>query len=176
MAEQPVVATAEGSRGMPEVRRARNWRRVGLALIALAVGLGLTGLLGVRSATVTDRAPGGWVLEVRHAQVTRAGVAVPFHVTVRRPGGFEEPVTLSISASLLERFDFQNFYPNPSAETATGDRVVYEFDPPPGDTFRLSLDARTAPDQNGSTGVYETALLVGDLPVAEVSFRMWVVP
>lgn len=170
------VGTVVDARDERAVRRARNWRRVGLGLLGTVVVLGLTGLLGVRSATSTARSPDGYELTVRHAQVTRAGIAVPFHVTVRRPGGFDGPITLSVSAALFERFDFQNFYPNPSSETASGDQLVYEFDPPPGDTFRLSIDARTAPDQNGSTAVYRTALLVDDRAVADVSFRMTVVP
>jgi len=170
------VGTVVDARDERAVRRARNWRRVGLGMLGTVVVLGLTGLLGVRSATSTARSPDGYELTVRHAQVTRAGIAVPFHVTVRRPGGFDGPITLSVSAALFERFDFQNFYPNPSSETASGDQLVYEFDPPPGDTFRLSIDARTAPDQNGSTAVYRTALLVDDQAVADVSFRMTVVP
>ena len=157
------------------VRRARNARRAGLILLALFVLAGLTGVLGIRTASVTGEAD-GYRMTVTHAQVTRAGIAVPFHVRVTHAGGFDGPLTLAISEGLLERFDFQNFYPNPSAETATADYVYYEFDPPPGDVFELNLDARTSPDQNGSTTVYRTALLLGDRPVTDVSFRLWVVP
>lgn len=170
------VATLEDSRDAQAVRRARDGRRAGLAALAAVVLLGASGLLGVRSSTSTVESPDGWSLQVEHPQVTRAGVAAPLHVTVRRAGGFDGPVTLSVSSALLERFDFQNFYPNPAAETATGADLLYEFDPPPGDTLLLSLDARTAPDQNGSTEVYRVALLVEGRAVAQVRFRMWVVP
>lgn len=173
---EPGVATLVDARDVQATRRARDTRRVGLAVLGLIVLLGLSGLLGIRSSTTSARSPDGWSLEVRHAQVTRAGIAAPFHVTVRRAGGFDGPITLSLSSRLMERFDFQNFYPNPASETATGDRLLYEFDPPPGDTFRLNLDARTAPDQNGSSEVYRTAVVVDGRAVAEVSFRMWVVP
>ena len=157
------------------VRRARNARRAGLILLALFVLAGLTGFLGIRTASVTGEAD-GYRMTVTHAQVTRAGIAVPFHVRVTHAGGFDGPLTLAISEGLLERFDFQNFYPNPSAERGTADYVYYDFDPPPGDVFELNLDARTSPDQNGSTTVYRTALLLGDKPVTDVSFRLWVVP
>jgi hypothetical protein len=170
------VPTLEEPRDEPAVRRARNGRRVGLVALLVVVVAGLTGLLGVRSATTTGEAA-GYTLSVHHATVVRAGIAAPFHVTVRHPGGFNEPIRVAVSADLLERFDFQNFYPNPSKETATGTFVHYEFDPPPGDTFRLSLDARTAPDQNGSTQVYRTRLLApGGAELVGVSFRMWVAP
>jgi len=169
------VRTLEGPRDEGAVRRARNHRRTGLVVLLVIVLAGLTGLLGIRSTTDTSTG-GGYLLAVHHAQVTRAGIAVPFHVRVEHAGGFSEPIRIAVSASLLERFDFQNFYPNPSKETASDSFVYYEFDPPPGDVFELSLDARTAPDQNGSTARYQVRLLDGSTALTSVGFRMWVVP
>lgn len=169
------LRTLEEQRDERAVRRARDWRRLGLSAILAVVLAGLVGLLGVSSAT--SRTTGdGYRLSVTHARVTRAGVATPLHVRVVRPAGFDGPIRLAVSASLMERFDFQNFYPNPSKETSTGRWLVYDFDPPPGDVFRLSLDARTASDQNGSVDDYGVRLLDGSIPVAEVRFRMVVVP
>jgi len=169
------IATLEEERDESAVRRGRNYRRAGLTLLLVVVLAGLAGLLGVRSATETSTGVGS-TLRVTHAQVTRAGVAVPFHVRVDRPGGFPGPVQVAVSAELLERFDFQNFYPNPSKETSDGRFLVYEFDPPDGDRFEVSLDARTAPDQNGSWGRYEVRLMEGSAVAARVRFRMVVVP
>jgi hypothetical protein len=171
----PEISTLTHPRDEPAVRRARNLRRAGVSVLAVVVLAGLGGLFGLRSAW-TSRSTDGYTLAVHHAQVTRAGIAVPFQVRVHHPGGFTGPLTLAVSRTLLERFDFQNFYPNPSKETASEDYVYYEFDPPPGDEFQLNLDARTAPDQNGSTEVYRTALVIDDRPVTELAFRMWVVP
>ncbi|MGZ4603525.1 MAG: hypothetical protein ACXV0U_07990 [Kineosporiaceae bacterium] len=169
------VTTLTHPRDVGAVRRARNSRRLGLTVLAAIVLAGLVGLFGIRHATVS-RSADGYTLSVRHAQVTRAGIAAPFQVRVHHAGGFARPLTLVLSRTLLERFDFQNFYPNPSKETASDQYVYYDFDPPPGDDFQLNLDARTAPDQRGSTAVYWTALVIDDRPVTGVEFRMWVAP
>lgn len=169
------VGTLPEHRAIGQVRRARNLRRIGLGFIWVVVGLGLTGLLGVKTGEVRET-DDGYTLRVRYPQVTRAGIAVPFHVRVEHPGGFSQPVQLAFTEKLFERFDFANFYPNPSAETASGGFVYYEFDPPPGDVLEVSLDARTAPDQNGSFSRYRAVLLVADAPVTQVSFRLTVVP
>lgn len=171
----PDVATLPERRDESAVRRARGFRRVGLATLVAVVLAGLAGLFGIRSSTATTTGH-GYTLAVQHAVVTRAGIAVPLHVQVRHPGGYRAPVTLAVSESLLERFDFQNFYPNPAKETASGTFVYYQFDPPPGAVFALDLDARTAPDQNGSVGRYEVRLMDGSAVLAGVSFRMWVAP
>lgn len=165
----------EEVRDEPAVRRARDFRRAGIVGLCILLLGALLGAFGITSTTTTARG-GGYQLSVEHARVTRAGVAVPFHVEVRRAGGFSAPIELQVQASLLERFDFQNFYPNPSKETATDRFVVYEFDPPPGGVFLLSLDARTAPDQNGSWGRYTVRLVAHGTTVAHVSFRMAVAP
>jgi hypothetical protein len=172
---RPEVLTLEEERDERAVRQARNYRRAGLTVLLVLVLAGLAGLLGIRSATETSTGDGS-VLRVSHAQVTRAGVAVPFHVEVDRPGGFDGAIRLAVSAELLERFDFQNFYPNPSKETSDGRFLVYEFDPPTGDRFRVSLDSRTAPDQNGSWGRYQVRLMDGTAVTARIRFRMLVVP
>ena len=156
-------------------RDTRTWRRLGLAALVLLLLLALAGVFGIRSATTSEKSQGR-TLTVDHLVVTRAGIALPFHVRVEHDGGITGTFTLRISRELFEHFDFQNFYPNPAKETGSRDFVFYEFDPPPGDTFKLDLDARTAPDQNGSTDVYEVALIVDDAVVTTVDFRMWVAP
>ena len=63
------------------------------------------------------------------------------------------------------------------APVSDGRFLTYEFDPPTGDRFKVNLDARTSPDQNGSWETYEVRLLdADDAVVAAVRFRMVVVP
>jgi hypothetical protein len=53
--------------------------------------------------------------------------------------------------------------------------VIWEFDPPDGDTLGVSLDARVEPGvQWGRTG--ETSVLVDGQPVVTVRYKTWVLP
>jgi hypothetical protein len=172
------IATLPSSRDSAASRRGRNLRRVGIALLCVLVAAAFLGALGPRAATTTASA-GGYELTVRHGQITRPSIPVPLEITVERAGGFDGPVTLSISKDLVDRLDFNNWYPNPDGEAATGpDRVEYEFTPPSGDVFHVLLDARTAPGQLPSAGRYAVAVLDGQTgeTLVEAEFRMAVLP
>lgn len=169
------VATLPGHRDPDGVRRARDLRRIGIVALAVMIAAGLAGVLGPRTADVA--ADGGvYRLEVHYAQVTRSGLATPLRVNVTRAGGFDGPVTLAFDKDLFDRLDFQNFYPNPAAETAAPHRIVYEFDPPGGDVLSITLDARTGPTQPPSAHRYWVAVLEDGREVAGVRFRMVVLP
>ncbi|HVF20929.1 MAG TPA: hypothetical protein VNA14_11915 [Mycobacteriales bacterium] len=161
--------------GVAEARRGRAARRVLLAVFAAFLALGATGMLGVREGTATASG-GGYDLSVTYPRITRAGHAVPFAIEVRKPGGFgDEPITLSLSSSYFALFDENGVQPSPSKETATGEDLIWEFDPPPGDTLRIYFDTRTGPNrQRGARGVF--AVRDGDVPVALVRIRTVVLP
>jgi hypothetical protein len=101
---------------------------------------------------------------------------MPFRVRVERPGGFTGPIVLELSKDLGDRLDFQTWYPSPSAESADAHRLRYEFDPPEGSVFEVTLDARTAPGQPPSTSRYSISVLDDGTAVVSVQFRMTVLP
>lgn len=170
------IATLPDVRSTEKVRRDRNLRRVGLAVLLVFLLAGATGLLGVRTATVRTEGD-GVRMSLDYAAVTRAGLATPYHLEVVRPDGFDGPFTIALSREFFDRFDFQNFYPNPAEETADAAWVVYEFDPPDGAVFRWSFDVKTAPNQLGSMRTYTTQLRDSDGAVeAELRHRMVVIP
>ncbi len=73
--------------------------------------------------------------------------------------------------------DFQNWYPNPAAETTVPPWIIYEFDPPPsGTTLEISLDARVSPGQFGETDDCQVSVLVEDEAVVSASFTSWRMP
>jgi hypothetical protein len=125
---------AAGTRG--------QWlRRAFLTLLAVVVAAGALGFLGVRSRSTTVRSgASGTTLSVRYAQVARAGLDVPFQITIRHARGFDGDVIVKVSADYLDLFDRNAIDPAPSSETADGRDVIWQFDPPPGKTLVISLD------------------------------------
>ncbi|EAP97383.1 malate dehydrogenase [Janibacter sp. HTCC2649] len=146
-----------------------------MAGVAALVLAGAFGLLGPRTSTV-EASGGGYDLTVEHASITRAGQPAPMHVRIESADGFAGPVQVSVCEGLFDHFDFQNWYPNPSAETASPGLVLYEFDPPSGSVLDVSLDARTAPGQLGGREACRIAVLKDDEPAVSVAFTTWVLP
>jgi hypothetical protein len=156
------------------LRRHRAMRRVGIAGVAALVAAGALNLLGVRTATSTA-AEDGVALTVTFARITRSGLETPWTVEVRSPGGFAGPVTISTSARYFERFDFNQWYPEPSATVARGDLVELTFDPPDGDVLTVRFDGRASPTL-GLVADGETAVSSEGLPDLSVSYRTVVMP
>lgn len=166
-------------RDHPQSERALRGRRALYALTSLALsaimllavldGFGIVDAYGVDSATVTRR-DGGYELSVRYGTLSRPGLATPFDIEVTRDGGFDGPVTVGVSHDYLRLFDENGLYPTPSAETTSGDLVLWEFDPPEGDTLSFSYDARIEPaSQQGEEGM--VAILEDGAVAAVVTFR-----
>lgn len=177
LAGQPHVdmaPTAPQDSDLLRGRRSRMVRRVFMTGLFIFLGLGLSGQLGVQSRSTTA-AGGGYELTVTYAQVSRGGLATPWSFEIRRPGGFDGPVTVSSNTSYLDIFDENGFDPEPSSATATPEAVIWEFEPPDGDTLAVSLDARVEPGvQWAKTG--ETSVLVDGKPVVTAKYKTWVMP
>jgi hypothetical protein len=168
------VPTAPEEPDLLRSRRARIARRLFMTAIVVVLALGLAGLLGVDTATRTASG-GGYELTVTYGRVSRAGLATPWSLEVHHPGGFDGPITIASSTKYFDLFDENGFDPQPSKSTATPDTVIWEFEPPDGDAFGVSLDARIEPAaQWGRTG--ETSVLVEGQPVVTVKYKTWVLP
>jgi hypothetical protein len=168
------IPTAPEETDLAQSRRARALRRVFMALLAVFMLLGATGMLGVRSRTVSARG-GGYELTVTYGQVSRPGLATPFGFEVRRPGGFDGPVTVSSDTAYLSMFDENGFDPQPTSVTATAEVIIWEFEPPPGDVLSVSFDARIEPGvQWGKSG--QTSVMEDGRPVATARYHTWIMP
>lgn len=154
--------------------RSRAWRRVFLTLVTVLVLVGATGMLGVRTGTVTERA-GGYTLTVTYASVTRPGLATPFAIEVVNEGGFDSGFELETTSSFLEAFDENGLDPEPATSMSDGTWTTWGFEQPTSTTFELSFDARLEPAvQWRRPG--GTRLVVDGQIVTQVSYTMWVMP
>jgi hypothetical protein len=156
------------------LRRHRRFRRIFLTLLFALLALGLSGMLGVKSRTTTAQG-GGYELKLTYGQVSRPGLATPWSLEIRHPGGFDGPVTVASSNAYLDMFDENGFDPQPSKVTQTPDEIIWEFEPPPGDTLGVSFDARVNPGvQWGRSGT--TSVLVDGQPAVTARYKTWVLP
>lgn len=148
-----------------------------LGLVGVLVVAALSGLLGV-TTTTTAAEGGGYRIEVRHATVTRPGLATPFGVNLTRLDGEALPatVTLRVDAEYLSIFDENGLDPGPASAYADGQGVEWTFEIPAGAReLAVDLDARLEPAvqarrQHGSVA------LIGDEPVVVAEFTTWVLP
>lgn len=168
------VRTAPDEPDLLRARRARRFRRLFMTVLGAFLALGLTGFLGVKSRTTTVTG-GGYELTVTYGQVSRAGLATPWSFEVRRPGGFDGPIRVATNTSFLDMFDENGFDPDPSSTTATPDEVIWEFEPPDGDTLGVSLDARIEPGVHWAREG-ETSVLVEGRKVVTARYKTWVMP
>ena len=159
---------------LDRLRRARAGRRVLVAGLIGVLVLAVANLLGMRTESVTATG-GGYRLSVTYGSVSRPGLATPWGIEVHHPGGFDGPITIATSRRYLMLFDHNVFYPDPASVTATRDRLIFEFDPPPGDVFRVTMDGRIEPTEHRSQSA-ATSLLVDDVAVVTVSYTTRVVP
>ncbi len=158
----------------PREHRSRRIRAAVLALLFAIVLAGLAGELGVRSAHATSRGPDGLSLDVEYPAVARPGLSAPLSIEIHRPGGFDEPIEVSVPTSYLEAFDENGFDPDPVQSTVDGKRTRWVYDPPEGDVLVVWFDHRLEP---GVQWRHD-----GDVKVtagstsAHVDFTTWVLP
>ena len=113
-------------------------RRAFLCLLLVVVLAGVTGRLGVRTATASaDSAD--YDLDVTYAAVARAGLDVPWQVTVTSRAGFQEEITLAVTGDYFDIYETQGFTPEPSASTRDADTLYLTFDAPEGTELHRRL-------------------------------------
>lgn len=158
-----------------EARRA-IWSRRGL-LVALfgLVGAGAVGLLG--DTDVRKRASGGgYDLELFYPRSARAGLDVPWEVTVRHPGGFAgDNVTLAVTGTYFDIYETQGFHPDPTESTRDGRWLYLSFTKPDGDTLVVAYDAYIQPSsQRGRSGTL--AVVADGRRVVSLDFETTLLP
>jgi hypothetical protein len=141
----PSISTLPPPPDIRQVRRGRFGRRVFTVAIVVFLGLGLLGFYGVRTGE-TEAAGGGYELTVHYTKLTRPGLATPWAVEIRHPGGFGDgQVVVAVTSSYFDVFDENGLDPDPAESVSDGERSIWTFDAPPGDVMTVSFDARIEP-------------------------------
>lgn len=169
------ASTLDGLENGDEGRVATWTRRGFLAVLLCFVLAGVLGLLGVHTRTA-QASESGWTVSVRYAGIARAGLDVPWEVTVRHAGGFSsDSVTLAVTDGYFDIFESQGVDPEPSDETADGSTLYMTFNAPPGDTLKVSFDIYVQPSsQIGRSGT--VSVVDHGRRVAPVDFRTFLLP
>lgn len=151
------------------------WARRGmLALLGVLLVAGLLTFLGVHSSTASSESD-GYRIDVIYPRVARAGLDVPWEVTVRHPGGFGKELELAVDGHYFDLYESQGFRPQPSDETRDGDTYYLTFTAPPGDTFRVYFDAYIQPgSQVGRSGW--VAIVQNHRFIARTDYSTWLWP
>ena len=170
-----MTSTLPEPRDPGQIRRARDKRRVALGLLVLFVLAGAAGLFGTRTADARAAA-GGYLLTVTYPQISRPGHAIKYEVHVRRAGGFGGPIHMRFSSAYFDLFDENSFGPDADSATATGAYDLYEFSPPPGDTFVVSSDTRVEPARQRGASGEASVLDESGRPIVTVRYRTRIFP
>jgi hypothetical protein len=181
VADQPTddliggIATLPDARTEDQVRRARNWRRVGIVALWVFIIAGVSGFLGIQMSTTTATAA-GWTLGVHAPRLTRGALDAPITITITREGGFTDKITLRVGRNLLDHLDANLVAPAPSAETGSPAAVDWTFDPPDGDTLTISIDARMSPSEMPGVDRLRFAVVARGIEVVEVAPKLVLLP
>ena len=180
------MTTTEGGRRFPDrdvgtlaqSRRARNLRRIGLALLALLVAAALAGQLGPRERTTVVRTDDGLAVEATHPTVVRPGMEIDVVLAVTAPGG-PDAVTVEIDQDVFERAGIELAVPEPDRQEARAGRVRMTFAVADGEedvTLLLTGRLPTRADMGPITVGIDVGRSDDPAAVAPLGFRMWVLP
>jgi len=183
LSDQPTSTVAGGQDevGAPErvsigeMRRARALRRLVLLLLLAFLVLGALNFFGGRTAKTQAKA-GDWQLEVSYPRTGRPGIGAPLQIQVQHQGGFDGPVTLSMTSDYLDVLDVGSIHPDPSQATASDKAITWQFDPPPGDTLSVSFGAEFEASEHPGRHKAAVTVLENNKPVTHVNFTTWEVP
>jgi len=157
-----------------KARRARNLRRIWIAALVVVVGLGLSGFLGQRTASVAT-SKGGYRLTVTYPAVVRPGVDVRMNVIVENPDGFGPALNLAFDRHWFDDFDLNSIRPDEDSSTSDGKSIVYTWNDVPGRKFEFVLDMYVEYGEHfGLDG--STAVVVHDRPVVTARYHTRWVP
>ncbi|HLS25683.1 MAG TPA: hypothetical protein VK063_07415 [Beutenbergiaceae bacterium] len=157
--------------------RSSVWlRRLALGALLSVLILSLTGLLGNMNRTVTTTEQ-DFTLSLEYPRVARAGLDVPWELTISAPGGFgQEEVVVRASTEYFSLFQFHDITPQPEAESTDGTFTYWRFSAPAeAEELVVSVNHTVKPRMwSGASGT--VGLMVDGQVVAPLEFTTTLIP
>jgi hypothetical protein len=138
------VRTDQGLPDAPRLRLARNFRRGGIAGLLILLALGLAGAFDPKEDEVSAKGR-DLDLQVSFPERLRGGLESSLELELSRPGGFASPVEVAVTRDWLGLFDLGSIDPQPASETGDPERVIWSFEPPPGDALEVTVNLTLRP-------------------------------
>ena len=126
------------------------------------------------TASTTER---GYTLSLEYPRIARAGLDVPWELTISAPAGFDDDeAVVRVSSEYFSTFQFHGISPAPTAESTDGTYTYWTFQiPAEADEFAVSVDHAVRPRTFiGGSGT--VALIVDDQVVAPLEFTTTLIP
>lgn len=147
-----------------------------VALLFVLVVAGAFGVFGVHAHTKTTTGTDGYRLKVTYPQTARAGLDIPWRITVTRDDTLPDQLTLAISADYFRMLETQRYYPEADSESRDGTFVYWTFTTAPG-SQKFVWDADVYIQPSAQIGKDAAVQLIADgKVVAHTKFRTWLVP
>jgi hypothetical protein len=179
----PSTASIDSTSTIPpeQARSSRTeaWlQRGSIGVVGLLIVLAIFGALGVSMSLASETAR-GYSLEIRHARVSRPGLATPFGIAVSTEAneGLPAKVTVRVTTDYLAVFDENGLDPSPSSAFADEVWTHWTFDVPSGEeTLEIDFDARLEPAVQARRVEGTVVLEVGGDEVVTVDISTLVMP
>ena len=157
------------------MRRGRALRRLILLLLIAFLVLGALNFFGMRTAKV-QRSGGGYQMEVSYPRTGRPGIGAPVQIQLQHQGGFQGPVTISMSSDYLDILDVRTIVPEPNQVTTSDKDVIWQFNQPPGDTLVVSISSEFEPDEHPGRHPATIAVIDNGNPAVQANLTTWESP
>jgi|SRR5690625_3251940 len=155
-------------------RRGETLRRLGLAMLILVLVLGAAGLLGDQDRT-EGATEGDYTLSLEYPQSSRAGLDVPWQLTITSATGFGDEVVVRVSSEYFASFQYHGMSPEPVTQSSDGTYTYWTFAPPPGQQLVIEVNHTVKPSSWLPTDG-QVAILIDGRPVAPIDFTTLVFP
>ena len=162
------------SDGIRQCRWQQHANPAALVLLALWLGVGLSGMVGGHANPVYVNETDDARVVVDFPEVLRNGELFEMRAGITAKTALQNP-TLALSADYWRELTINSFMPTPVQESSTADEYRFTWDAlEPGQTLRIKVDGQVNPQFYSFTSA-QVALMDGERLVSrqDIQLRIW---